>query len=92
MNEKLIQQAYADTVVTVYKVFFGEFTAALADEDEAQKAKDRFRKGIAHARHVRDLALAFCPEQIIAPANAIAAPRSRIFDCCSESQTIVDFC
>lgn len=62
MNEReLIQQAYADTVITVYKVFFGEFTAALADEDEAQKAKDRFRKGIAHARHVRDLAFGLLP-------------------------------
>jgi hypothetical protein len=62
MNEReLIQQAYAETVATVYRVFFGEFTAALGNSDQEQKVKNNFQKGIIHARHVRDLALGLLP-------------------------------
>lgn len=63
MNEQeFINTAYAETVETLFKVFFGEFTSAHGDPDAEQGAKDRFRKGINHARHVRELALALVPE------------------------------
>jgi len=62
MNEQeLIHRAYGDTVETLYKVFFSEFTMADGDEDTENAAKERFRKGILHARHVLELALALVP-------------------------------
>jgi hypothetical protein len=60
-EEESIKKAYGDTVETLYKVFFGEFTTAHGNPDGEQDAKDRFRKGILHARHVRDLALGLLP-------------------------------
>jgi len=62
MNEQdLIKRAYGETVETMYKVFFNEFTMAHGDEDTEKAAKERFRKGILHARHVREIALALVP-------------------------------
>ena len=62
MNEQeSIQRAYAETVETVFKVFFGEFTSAHGDPEAEQGAKKRFRKGIVHAQHVHDLALTLVP-------------------------------
>lgn len=60
-DETLINRAYGDTVENLYKVFFNEFTMAHGDADTEQAAKERFRKGINHARHVRELALALVP-------------------------------
>jgi len=56
-DKELINRAYADTVETLFKVFFEEFTSARGDPDREQGAKDRFRKGIDHARRVREVAL-----------------------------------
>ncbi|HEY2922599.1 MAG TPA: hypothetical protein VGK77_26770 [Candidatus Binatia bacterium] len=62
MNEQeSINRAYGETVETLFKVFFGEFTSARGDPDAEQGAKDRFSKGIVHARHVRELALVLVP-------------------------------
>jgi hypothetical protein len=62
MNEQeSIHRAYAETVETVFKVFFGEFTSAHGDPEAEQGAKEHFRKGIVHAQHVRDLALTLVP-------------------------------
>jgi hypothetical protein len=57
-----IDRAYAETVETLFKVFFGAFTSAEGSSDAEQAAKDRFQKGVVHARHVRDLALALLPD------------------------------
>ena len=49
MNEQeSIQRAYAETVETIFKVFFGEFTSAHGDPEAEQGAKERFCKGIVH--------------------------------------------
>lgn len=56
-EQESINCAYGDTVETLFKVFFGEFTSAHGDPAAEQGAKERFRNGIVHARHVRDLAL-----------------------------------
>ncbi|HWH79680.1 MAG TPA: hypothetical protein VNT76_20010 [Candidatus Binatus sp.] len=62
MDEKeLIKNFYAGTVENLYKVFFNEFTLAHGDSDAEQSAKERFKKGILHARHIRDLALDLVP-------------------------------
>lgn len=60
-EQESIKRAYAETVETIFKVFFSEVTAAHGDSDAEQSAKERFQKGIVHARHVRDLALALVP-------------------------------
>jgi hypothetical protein len=62
MNEReSIDRAYGETVETLFKVFFGEFTSAHGNPEAEQGAEDRFKRGIVHARHVRDLALALIP-------------------------------
>jgi hypothetical protein len=60
-EQESINRAYAETVETIFKVFFSAFTSAQGSPDAEQAAKDRFQNGIAHARHVRDLALALIP-------------------------------
>jgi len=60
-EQESINCAYEETVETLFKVFFGEFTSAHGDPEAEQGAKERFCKGIAHARHVRDLALTLLP-------------------------------
>jgi hypothetical protein len=60
-EQESINRAYGATVETIFQVFFNEFTSAHGDSDTEQGAKDRFQKGIVHARHVRDLALALVP-------------------------------
>ena len=45
MNEQeLIDRAYGDTVETLYKVFFSEFTMAHGDEDSENAPKNAFAK------------------------------------------------
>jgi hypothetical protein len=59
MSEKeSIDHGYGETVETLFKVFFSEFTLARGDSAGEEGAKERFRNGIVHARHVRELALA----------------------------------
>jgi len=60
-EQDLIKRAHGDTVETLYKVFFNEFTMAHGDDNSEKAAKERFRKGILHARHVLELALALVP-------------------------------
>lgn len=58
---KVITRAYDGTLETLYKVFFSEITMAHGDADTEQAAKDRFRNGLLHARHVQELALDLVP-------------------------------
>jgi hypothetical protein len=44
-----------------FQSIFGEFTSAHGDLEAEQGAKERFRKGIVHAQHVRDLPLTLVP-------------------------------
>ena len=62
MNEQESnRRAYGQTVGTIFKGFFGEFTSGHDDLEAEQGAKERFRKGIVHAQHVRDLPLTLVP-------------------------------
>lgn len=56
-EQESIDRAYGDTVETIFRVFFSEYTLARGNPDGEQGAKERFQKGIVHARHVRDMAL-----------------------------------
>jgi hypothetical protein len=60
-EQESINRAYGETVETLFKVFFSEFTSAHDDPHSEQGAKNRFSKGIVHARHIRELALALVP-------------------------------
>jgi len=58
MDDKAqIQAAYGATIQLLFKVFFESFTAARGDAEQERSAEERFKGGIAHARHVRDRAL-----------------------------------
>jgi hypothetical protein len=60
-DKTAIDRAYGDTIENLFTVFFNEFTMAHGDADSEHAAKERFRKGILHARHVREIALALVP-------------------------------
>ena len=59
MDDKAqIQAAYGAMIQLLFKVFFESFTAAHGDTEEERSAEERFKGGVAHARHIRDRALA----------------------------------
>jgi len=59
MDDKAqIQQAYGAMLQLMFKVFFESFTTAHGDSEQERGAEERFKSGIAHARHVRDRAIA----------------------------------
>jgi len=61
-EQESIERAYAATVETLFRVFFEAYTSAQGSAEAEQAAKLRFQNGIAHARHVRDLALEWMPK------------------------------
>jgi hypothetical protein len=59
MDDKAqIQAAYGTMIQLLFKVFFESFTSAHGDSEQERGAEERFKGGIAHARHIRDRALA----------------------------------
>ena len=51
MNEqKSIQRAYGETVETIFKVFFGEFTSGYDDPGRSKTPKSVFAKGTLHGQ------------------------------------------
>lgn len=54
---EILQDAYEQSIRELYKTFFAAFTSALGDEQQEKAAEEHFQAGIAHAKHVRDLAL-----------------------------------
>jgi hypothetical protein len=59
MDDKAqIQAAYGAMIQLLFKVFFESFTAAHGDTEEERSAEERFKGGVAHARHIRDRAIA----------------------------------
>jgi len=62
MNEQdAIERAYGQAVESLFKAFYDDFTAANGSPNAEEGAKQRFRKGINHARRARDLALEILP-------------------------------
>jgi hypothetical protein len=58
MDDKIqIQEAYGAMIQLLFRVFFESFTAAHGDSEQERGAEERFKGGIAHARHVRDRAI-----------------------------------
>ena len=57
MDDKAhIMEAYGTTIQLMFRVFFESFTAAKGNAEDERTAEERFRAGVAHARHVRDRA------------------------------------
>lgn len=62
MNEQpIIENAFQQTITTLYQVFFQAYTAARGDLASQKQAEDSFKNGILHARHIRERALALIP-------------------------------
>ena len=57
-DKNQIQEAYGAMVRLMFNVFFESFTAAQGNAERERNAEDRFKSGLAHARQVRDRALA----------------------------------
>jgi len=56
-----IQEAYGAMIQLIFRVFFESFTAAHGDTEQEHGAEARFKEGITHARHIRNLAIALLP-------------------------------
>ncbi len=64
MDDKVhVMEAYGATVQLMFRVFFESFTAAQGNTEEERKAQERFKAGVAHARHVRDRAVALLQQE-----------------------------
>ena len=62
MNEReVIQKAFEASLSQVYMAFREAYTNAQGNPAAEQKAITKFRDGVVHVRHVRDLALANLP-------------------------------
>jgi hypothetical protein len=58
MDDKaIVLDAYGALIQVLFKVYFESFTAARGNTEEERSAEERFKAGIAHARHVRDRAV-----------------------------------
>jgi hypothetical protein len=57
-DREVIQRAYEADLTTIYAVFGSNFTTALGDKQKETEAEAGFQRAVAHARHVRERALA----------------------------------
>jgi hypothetical protein len=57
----LIEEAFGNTIKTLFSEFFHAYTAARGDEVGERQAEQIFSAGITHARHVRARAIAVLP-------------------------------
>ncbi len=58
MDDKAsVLDAYGALIQLLFKVYFESFTAAQGNTEEERSAEERFKAGVAHARHVRDRAV-----------------------------------
>jgi hypothetical protein len=58
MDDKaIVLDAYGALIQVLFKVYFESFTAARGNTEEERSAEERFKAGVAHARHVRDRAV-----------------------------------
>lgn len=60
-DNDVIEEAYRAALKDIFRVFFGSYTNAQGDPEGESDAERAFRKGVQHARHVRDRALAVLP-------------------------------
>jgi len=60
-EQDAIERAYEAAVESLFKEFYGDFTAANGSPNAEAGAKERFRNGILHARQARKIALEILP-------------------------------
>jgi hypothetical protein len=58
-----VMEAYGTTIQLMFRVFFESFTAAKGNTEDERNAEERFRAGVAQARHVRDRAVALLQQE-----------------------------
>jgi hypothetical protein len=59
MDDKAhVLEAYGAAIQLLFKVFLESYIAAQGNTEEERNAEQRFKRGVTHARHVRDRALA----------------------------------
>jgi hypothetical protein len=62
MTEKeLIDEQHGSIIKGIYSSFFQAYTSAKGNQTAEKDAEDIFRRGVLHARHVRDRAKAILP-------------------------------
>ena len=62
MNERqLIEEATAERIKQLCKVFFEAYTNAMGDVAGQQRAETTFRNGVLHTRYLRERAIANLP-------------------------------
>jgi len=65
MDDKAqIQEAYGAMIQLLFKVFFESYTSAHGDTEKERGAEERFKSGLAHARHIRDRAIALLQPEV----------------------------
>jgi hypothetical protein len=57
----VINSAYEDLLRQLFATFYLSYTSAMGDESQEVEAEKLFARGVAHARFVRDRALALLP-------------------------------
>lgn len=57
-DREVIQNAYEADLARIYSIFVSNYTTALSDAEKEAEAEEGFQRAVAHARHVRDRALA----------------------------------
>jgi len=56
-DQDVIQKAYEADLTQIYGAFASNFTGAQGDKPTEAEIEEQFRRGVAHARHIRDRAL-----------------------------------
>jgi hypothetical protein len=57
-DQDVIQKAYEAALTEIYGAFASTFTAAQGDKPTEAEVEVQFQRSVAHARHIRDSALA----------------------------------
>ncbi len=67
-DREVIQRTYESALLAgVYAAFTAAYTEELGKKQKEVEAEARFREGVAHARFLRDRALALLPQGKAAP-------------------------
>lgn len=62
-DQDVIQKAYEADLTQAYGAFASTFTAAHGDKPTEAELEVQFQRSVAHARHIRDRALALLGEK-----------------------------
>ena len=72
-DQDVIQKAYEADLTQIYGVFVSTFTTAQGDKPTEAETEVQFQRSVAHARHIRDRALALLGEKSAAKRRTAPA-------------------